>query len=81
MSKQIRLWKVGYICPENPLNSLIPNKEMIEKIKNLIRPAADLPPGGVLDIVWGPELNVELITIDDDVESYIVNEQGKLEKA
>lgn len=50
----VRLWRVGYIDQTNILNSIIPEPYMLEQIRNMIRTNAS---GGVLDIVWGPDLD------------------------
>lgn len=76
--KKIRLWKLGNIDNNNILNSIIPTKQMIEKFRTLLQES--LSPDGTLDVVWGPDINVELIEIEDGVENYIVGQDGRLEK-
>jgi hypothetical protein len=76
--KKIRLWKLGKIDNNNLLNSIVPTKQMIEKFRTLLQES--LSPDGTLDIIWGPDIEVELIDIDDNVENYIVGEDGKLGK-
>lgn len=49
----IRLWTVGYIDPTNPLNSVIPNKSMLEKVRETV---LNNITAGVLDVFWGPDL-------------------------
>jgi hypothetical protein len=49
----IRLWTVGYIDPTNPLNSVIPNKEMLGKVRETV---LNNITAGVLDMFWGPDL-------------------------
>ena len=49
----IRLWTVGYIDPTNPLNSVIPNKSMLGKVRDTV---LNNITGGVLDVFWGPDL-------------------------
>ena len=48
----IRLWNLG-IIGESPANSILPTKAAINKLRNIL---ADNVGGGVLDLVWGPEL-------------------------
>lgn len=74
--KKIRLWKLGYIDTKNPANSIIPTKEVIDKFKMLLEKGIR---DEMCDLVWGPELFVELIEIEEDVKHYILNEDGKLE--
>lgn len=50
----VRLWRVGYIDQTNILNSIIPEPHMLEQVRNMIKANVS---GGVLDIVWGPELD------------------------
>ena len=69
---KIRLWKLGSLE-----HRWVPTKEGIDKVRNILKEG--IKKGGELDIVWGPELNVELVEIEDDVKNYIVNEEGKLE--
>ena len=50
----VRLWKIGYIDQTNVLNSIIPSADMLTKFSNLLKQNLA---GGVLDIVWGPDLD------------------------
>lgn len=50
----IRLWKLGVIDTSNPHNSIIPTRAAINKLRNIL---ANNIGGGVLDLVWGPELD------------------------
>lgn len=47
----IRLWTLGVI---DGANSIFPNKSVINKLRNIL---ANNVGGGVLDLVWGPELS------------------------
>lgn len=49
----IRLWRLG-IIGDNPQNTILPNKAMINKLRNIL---ANNPAGGTIDLVWGPELD------------------------
>lgn len=51
----IRLWKLG-IIGDSPANSILPTKTAINKLRNIL---ANNVGGGVLDLVWGPELSFE----------------------
>ena len=51
----IRLWKLG-IIGDSPVNSILPTKAAINKLRNIL---ANNVGGGVLDLVWGPELSFE----------------------
>lgn len=46
----IRLWNIGIL---DGANSILPNKGVINKLRNIL---ANNVGGGVLDLVWGPEL-------------------------
>lgn len=48
----IRLWTVG-IIGDGPANSILPTRAAINKVRNIL---ANNVGGGVLDLVWGPEL-------------------------
>ena len=50
----VRLWRVGYIDQTNILNSIIPEPHMLEQVANMIKTNVS---GGVIDVVWGPELD------------------------
>lgn len=50
----IRLWRLGYIDPKNINNSYIPSAATLQKVRDLIHNNVS---GGVLDMVWGPELD------------------------
>lgn len=50
----VRLWRVGYIDQTNVLNSIIPSPEHLETVSNMIKQNVA---GGVLDIVWGPDID------------------------
>lgn len=62
--KTIRLWKLGYIDKTNPSNNIIPTKQAIDKLRELLNNAKNSNKN-VEDIIWGPELHVELIKIDE----------------
>lgn len=78
--KKIRLWKVGHIDTNNALGSILPTKQMIEKVREMIKESLSAPDGSTLDIIWGPDINVELVEIEDGIENYIIGSDGKLEK-
>ncbi len=69
---KIRLWKLGSLE-----HRIMPTQQGLNKLRNVLKEST--AKSGEIDIVWGPELNVELIEIEDDVKNYIVNEEGKLE--
>jgi len=48
----IRLWTVGHIG-DSPSNSLLPTEAALNKVRNIL---SNNVGGGVIDIVWGPEL-------------------------
>jgi hypothetical protein len=50
----IRLWKVGYIDPTNPLNSVIPTKSQLAKVREVV---LNNITAGTLDVFWGPDLD------------------------
>ena len=49
----IRLWTVGYIDPTNPLNSVIPTKAQLAKVREVVLSNIT---AGTLDVFWGPDL-------------------------
>jgi len=51
----IRLWKLG-IIGDSPANSILPTRSAINKLRSIL---ANNVGGGVLDLVWGPELSFE----------------------
>lgn len=51
----IRLWTVGKLG-DNPNNTFIPNKAMLEKIRDILSNGVG---GGTMDLVWGPELSFQ----------------------
>lgn len=50
----IRLWRLGVLDPSNPANSIMPTRAAINKLKNILH---NNIAGGVIDLVWGPELD------------------------
>jgi len=50
----IRLWRVGIIDPSNPNNNILPTKNAINKIKDVL---ANNIGGGTMDLVTGPEVD------------------------
>ena len=50
----IRLWRLGYIDQNNALNSIIPTRAMLNKVREVVLSNIS---GGTLDIFWGPELD------------------------
>ena len=63
----IRLWKLGVL--DGP-NSILPNKSVINKLRNIL---ANNVGGGVLDLVWGPEL--EFKESDSQVYKFLGSEK------
>lgn len=78
--KTIRLWKVGVINPLNPLSSLTPSSATIQKVRDLVQSVKDMPDNNIMDIIWGPDLNIELHVVDDHVENYVLGPDNKLVK-
>jgi hypothetical protein len=50
----IRLWRLGYIDTKNPSMSVIPDGPAYQKLRDTLSHNAM---GGVIDIIWGPELD------------------------
>lgn len=69
--KTIRLWRLGYIDTDNPCNSILPTAESIAKLRALIKESDNT--GGTLDIIWGPDLSLDVVTYPDgdDVVDFI----------
>lgn len=57
----IRLWKVGYIDPVNPLNSVIPTKSQLAKVREVV---LNNITAGTLDVFWGPDLDFKESSTD-----------------
>jgi len=57
----IRLWKVGYIDPTNPLNSVIPTKSQLAKVREVV---LNNITAGTLDVFWGPDLDFKESTTE-----------------
>ena len=51
----IRLWTLG-IIGDSPVNSILPTKTAINKLRSIL---SNNVGGGVMDLVWGPELKFE----------------------
>lgn len=68
----IRLWKLGYIDTNNALNSIIPTKTMLNKVREIVLNNIS---GGVLDIFWGPELDFK--ESSSQVYKFLTNEKYK----
>ncbi len=50
---QIRLWRLGLYNEANPLMSILPQRSAINKLRAILNNVGN----GVLDLVWGPELD------------------------
>jgi hypothetical protein len=61
----IRLWRLGYIDRKNPCNSVIPSADAIQKLKDLIKNNTS---GGILDIIWGPDISLDVYTHPDGTD-------------
>jgi len=79
--KTIRLWQLGYLDTQNPVNSIIPTKQALDLLKQKISEFNNIEED-VIDFIWGPELKLQIFSIPDNVniEEFIVNDQGKLER-
>lgn len=55
----IRLWKLGIYDPAHPNSSILPTRAGIQKLRNVLSSHSS---GGVLDLVWGPELDCKEIS-------------------
>lgn len=71
---KIRLWKLGSLE-----HNVYPTKESINNLKTkLVEIKASEE--DIFDLIWGPEVSLEIIDIDCSVEDYVVDESGKLVK-
>jgi len=75
MSK-VRLWKLGYLNKENLAQSMMPTAKSINRLRDLI---ADIPEGGTIDLVWGPDLDVQEFE-SLDVINLVETSDGKYER-
>jgi hypothetical protein len=69
---KIRLWRLGSLE-----HKILPTRASIQRFRDMLKECTEKD--GEYDLVWGPEITVELVEIEDDVKNYIVNEEGKLE--
>lgn len=60
MSK-IRVWKLGSLE-----HKIVPTQEAANKLRTILAPLKD-DKDCVLDIVWGPDLEVQVVEGDDDI--------------
>lgn len=67
---KIRVWKLGSIE-----HNILPNAAAIDKFKNTLQETIN---NGGGDIIWGPDISVEMFELDQDVKNYILKD-GKLE--
>lgn len=75
---KILLWKLGHLDKQNPANSILPTKEAVAKFATMLK--ENTKDTDKIDIIWGPDISVELVEIDEDVISYVVDSDGKLVK-
>jgi hypothetical protein len=73
---KIRLWKLGVIDQNNINASMLPTKVALEKFRDMLQAAIES--GNDTDIIWGPDINVELVEIDETVKNFIVGPDGKM---
>ena len=53
---KIRVWKLGYYNKDEPSKSLIPTQAAINKLRDIL---ASNTGHTSLDVIWGPELDVQ----------------------
>ena len=75
MSK-VRLWKLGYLNKENPSQSILPTMKAINRLRDIL---ASNDGHEDLELVWGPELDVQEFE-SLDVINLIETEDGKYER-
>lgn len=68
--KIIRLWRLGYIDPEGK-STILPTKESIARLIELIDRQSKRE-DGIMDIVWGPELSLDVL-VHEDCEDEIMD--------
>lgn len=59
---KIALWKLGSLE-----HKLVPKKETIEALQELLNSATVNPNTGMIDIIWGPDIEVTVIDVEDNV--------------
>lgn len=75
---KICLWRLGHLDKENVMNSIIPSRDQIERLKNLINNNKD---NGVLNIIWGPDISLEVMEVNEvDINHYIAEPSGRITK-
>lgn len=59
-SHTIRLWKLGSLDP-----CILPSESAVCRLAKMLEQLREMP-GGTVDLIWGPELNVEVVEVDAD---------------
>lgn len=52
----VRLWKLGFINPQNMSQSLFPTDVAISKLADIL---LNNPGGGAFDVIWGPDIEFQ----------------------
>jgi hypothetical protein len=70
MSKKIRLWKLGSLE-----HKIVPTQEAIQTLREILQECEDSQKE-VVDIIWGPAIEVQEIGGDEksNIENYIVQD-------
>lgn len=69
MTKKIRLWKLG-----NAEAGIAPSEDIIKKFTEILK---EINKNGCTDIVWGPDINCEVIDIgEEEINVLEVNQDG-----
>lgn len=71
---KVRLWKLGHINKEDPTKSMFPTKKSIDILRSILSEAAKSETGE-FDFVWGPDLQLELVDIEDELNLVQVDEE------
>ena len=77
MSK-LRIWKLGKYNHRHPEKSIFPSMKAISRLRDLIAGSKNAD-GGTMDLVWGPELDVQEFE-SLDVINLIETSDGKYER-
>lgn len=70
--KTIRLWRIGHIDLEGS-STILPTREALDQLRSLINKES-MREDGIMDIIWGPELSLDVVThpdVDDEVVDLI----------
>lgn len=73
MLSKIRLWKLGSLE-----HRIVPNQDAVNKLQTILK-SAHSSNDELMDIIWGPDLEVQEIGINDTIEQFVVEEMKEVD--